>query len=140
MTRAEQLPDLRVRLAPPERVGDVDEGQLGVAARVSAAAPESFPDVAAQQLATSPLLRALAVIRERQGRLPDAVALRRKIYAKRAATPAELLRLGEIGVGSHRLQGSFPRLRPDVAHRGAVGRGGPADGHGHGAQRPRRAR
>ncbi len=45
-----------------------------------------------------PALQALAVIRERQGQLPDAIALRQKIYAKRAATPAELLRVGEMAM------------------------------------------
>ena len=45
-----------------------------------------------------PAVQALAVIREREGRIPDAVALRQKIYAKRAATPAELVRLGEMAM------------------------------------------
>lgn len=45
-----------------------------------------------------PALQALAVIRERQNRLPDAVALRQKIYAKRVATPPEVLRLGEMAM------------------------------------------
>jgi tetratricopeptide (TPR) repeat protein len=43
-----------------------------------------------------PPLEALAVIRERQDRIEDAVALRQKIYAMRAATPAELLRLAQM--------------------------------------------
>jgi tetratricopeptide (TPR) repeat protein len=45
-----------------------------------------------------PAVQALAVIRERQGRLGEAVALRQTIYAKRAATPAELVRLGEMAM------------------------------------------
>lgn len=45
-----------------------------------------------------PALEALAVIRERQGRLEDAVDLRQKIYARRQATPGELLRLGEMAM------------------------------------------
>ena len=45
-----------------------------------------------------PAVQALAVIREREGRIPDAVALRQKIYAKRAATPAELVRLAEMAM------------------------------------------
>lgn len=45
-----------------------------------------------------PAMQALAVIRERQGRLADAVSLRQQIYAKRAATPAELARLGEMAM------------------------------------------
>ncbi|HEX2832063.1 MAG TPA: sulfatase-like hydrolase/transferase [Thermoanaerobaculia bacterium] len=43
-----------------------------------------------------PPLEALAVIRERQNRIDEAVALRRKIYSLRAATPAELLRLAQM--------------------------------------------
>ncbi|HEY3052427.1 MAG TPA: sulfatase-like hydrolase/transferase [Thermoanaerobaculia bacterium] len=43
-----------------------------------------------------PPLEALAVIRERQGRIAEAVQLRERIYALRAATPAELSRLGEM--------------------------------------------
>jgi tetratricopeptide (TPR) repeat protein len=43
-----------------------------------------------------PPLEALAVIRERQGRIAEAVQWREKIYAMRAATPAELSRLGEM--------------------------------------------
>jgi tetratricopeptide (TPR) repeat protein len=45
-----------------------------------------------------PALQALAVIRERQGRVAEAVDLRQKIYAKRNATAAELLRLGEMAM------------------------------------------
>src|SRR3990170_1374397 len=45
-----------------------------------------------------PALQALAVIRERQGRIAEAVDLRQKIYAKRNATAAELLRLGEMAM------------------------------------------
>lgn len=43
-----------------------------------------------------PALEALAVVREREGRLEDAVALRRRIYALRKPTPEELVRLGEL--------------------------------------------
>lgn len=45
-----------------------------------------------------PALQALAVIRERQGRLADAVGLRQKIYEKRTAAAGELLRLGEMAM------------------------------------------
>ncbi len=45
-----------------------------------------------------PALQALAVIRERQGRIAEAVELRQRIYAKRNATAAELLRLGEMAM------------------------------------------
>ena len=45
-----------------------------------------------------PALQALAVIRERQGRIAEAVDLRQQIYAKRNATAAELLRFGEMAM------------------------------------------
>ena len=50
-----------------------------------------------------PALEALARLRERQGRMEDAVALRRKVYALRAPTAAELAGLGELqmGLGQH---------------------------------------
>jgi tetratricopeptide (TPR) repeat protein len=43
-----------------------------------------------------PALEALALLRERQGQIEDAVALRQKLYALRSPTPAELSRLGEM--------------------------------------------
>jgi choline-sulfatase len=43
-----------------------------------------------------PPLEALAVVREREGRIPEAVQLRTKIYALRAPSPAELAHLGEM--------------------------------------------
>jgi arylsulfatase A-like enzyme/Tfp pilus assembly protein PilF len=43
-----------------------------------------------------PALDALAVVRERQGRLDDAIRLRQKIYTLRSPTAAELTRLGEM--------------------------------------------
>jgi len=45
-----------------------------------------------------PAIEALAVIRERQGRIPEALALRERIYAMRAPSPAELARLGELAM------------------------------------------
>ena len=47
-----------------------------------------------------PALEALAVVRERQGRVADAIALRQKIYGMRTPTPAELVRLGELAMGA----------------------------------------
>jgi tetratricopeptide (TPR) repeat protein len=43
-----------------------------------------------------PALEALAVLRERQGQIEDAVRLRQKIYALRSPTVAELTALGEM--------------------------------------------
>lgn len=47
-----------------------------------------------------PVLEALSVVRERQGRIEDAIRLRQKIYAMRSATPAELVRLGELAMST----------------------------------------
>ncbi len=47
-----------------------------------------------------PALEALAVIRERQGRIADAVTLRQKLYAIRTPTPAELNHLGELAMNA----------------------------------------
>jgi tetratricopeptide (TPR) repeat protein len=43
-----------------------------------------------------PALEALALLRERQGQIDDAVRLRQKIYTLRSPTPVELSRLGEM--------------------------------------------
>ncbi|HJQ36405.1 MAG TPA: sulfatase-like hydrolase/transferase [Thermoanaerobaculia bacterium] len=43
-----------------------------------------------------PAVEALALVRERQQRIPDAVALRQQIAAMRTPTPAELSHLGEM--------------------------------------------
>jgi tetratricopeptide (TPR) repeat protein len=45
-----------------------------------------------------PALEALAVVRERQGRLPEAVAVRQRIYEMRAPTAAELVQLGQLSM------------------------------------------
>ena len=47
-----------------------------------------------------PALEALAVIRERQGRLTDAVQLLQKIYTMRTPTSAELVNLGQMAMES----------------------------------------
>jgi arylsulfatase A-like enzyme/Flp pilus assembly protein TadD len=43
-----------------------------------------------------PALEALALLRERQGQIDDAIRLRQKVYTLRSPTPAELTRLGEM--------------------------------------------
>ncbi|MEP6914735.1 MAG: sulfatase-like hydrolase/transferase [Acidobacteriota bacterium] len=45
-----------------------------------------------------PAVEALATLRERQGRIADAVALRQKVYAIRTPTGAELVRLGQLAM------------------------------------------
>jgi len=45
-----------------------------------------------------PALEGLAAIRERQGRIEEAVRLRQKIYTMRTPSAAELARLGELAM------------------------------------------
>jgi len=45
-----------------------------------------------------PALEAMALVREHQGRFEEAIRLRQKIYAMRAATPVELAHLGELAM------------------------------------------
>jgi choline-sulfatase len=47
-----------------------------------------------------PALEALAVVRERQGRISEAVALRQKIYGMRKPSPMELVRLGQLAMSA----------------------------------------
>jgi choline-sulfatase len=54
-----------------------------------------------------PPLEALAVIRERQERIEEAVTLRQKIYTMRAATPAELRRLGQMQMALGQTEGAL---------------------------------
>jgi arylsulfatase A-like enzyme/Tfp pilus assembly protein PilF len=45
-----------------------------------------------------PLLEALAAVREREGRLGDALTLRQKLYALRTPSPAELVAMGQLAM------------------------------------------
>lgn len=45
-----------------------------------------------------PALEALALVRERQGRFPDAIALRRTLYSLRAPSAAELATMGNLAM------------------------------------------
>ena len=47
-----------------------------------------------------PALEALAVIRQRQGRVEEAIRLRRKVYALRDPTAGELIQLGELAMSA----------------------------------------
>jgi tetratricopeptide (TPR) repeat protein len=66
------------------------------------------------------VLEGLALVRERQGRMEDAVALRQKIYSLRAPTRDELSALGELQMGLGRTADaidSFERARAMDARR-----------------------
>jgi tetratricopeptide (TPR) repeat protein len=45
-----------------------------------------------------PAVEALALVRERQGRVEDAIQLRHQIYRQRTPTPAELVQLGKMAM------------------------------------------
>jgi arylsulfatase A-like enzyme/tetratricopeptide (TPR) repeat protein len=46
-----------------------------------------------------PAVEALAAVRERQGRIEEAITLRRDVYSKRRPSPAELVHLGRMAMG-----------------------------------------
>ena len=61
-----------------------------------------------------PALEGLALVRMRQGRLDDAIALRVRIYDQRGATPAELIDLGTVAMQAQRTRpaiDAFERAR-----------------------------
>jgi tetratricopeptide (TPR) repeat protein len=47
-----------------------------------------------------PAVEALAVIRQRQGRIAEAIALRQKIYSQRTSTARELVQMGELAMAT----------------------------------------
>jgi tetratricopeptide (TPR) repeat protein len=49
-----------------------------------------------------PAVEALAGVRERQGRVEEAIALRQRVYAKREASAAELVHLGRMAMSAGR--------------------------------------
>jgi choline-sulfatase len=84
---APNSPDVRHYLAMHyARVGQWDEA-IPLLERVVAESPDRLP-----------ALERLAEARERQERLPEALALWRKVHAMRSATPAESIRIGELSM------------------------------------------
>jgi tetratricopeptide (TPR) repeat protein len=84
-TLAPDSPDVRTYLALHYAKGDEWQKAIPLLERITREEPDRLPP-----------LEALAVIRERQGRAGEAVALRQRIYTKRAPSAAELVRLGEL--------------------------------------------
>lgn len=82
---APDSPDVRTYLALHYARGSQWERAVPMLERIVQDEPDRLPP-----------LEALAVIRERQNRIEDAVALRQKIYTMRTPSPAELARLGEL--------------------------------------------
>lgn len=84
---APRSPDVRTYLALHYARGK-DWQQAGpLLERIVADSPERLPAV-----------EALAAVRERQGRIEDAIALRQKIAALRAPTAADQVRLGQLAM------------------------------------------
>ena len=81
--------DVRTYLALHYARGKEWERAVPLLERIVAEAPDRLP-----------ALEALAVVRERQGRTAEAVALRQKIYGMRKPTPMELVRLGELAMSA----------------------------------------
>ena len=67
-----------------------------------------------------PALEALAVIRQRQGRIADAIALRRTIYALRDPSAAELVQLGELAMSAQETALAIESLEKARAMPGAA--------------------
>ena len=84
---APRSPDVRTYLALHYARGKDWQQAVPLLERVVAETPERLPAV-----------EALAVIRERQGRIDEAIALRQKIAALRTPTAADLVRLGELAM------------------------------------------
>ena len=67
-----------------------------------------------------PALEALAVARERAGRLPDAVALRHRAYALRSPSPAELVQLGRMAMAAQQTDAAIAAFERASAAQGAA--------------------
>ena len=106
---APDSPDVRTYLALHYAKGKAWEKAVPMLERIVRDEPERLPP-----------LEALAVIRERQGRVEDAVSLRQKIYTKRAASAAELLRLGQLQMGLGQTSGAIDSLEKARALQGTA--------------------
>jgi arylsulfatase A-like enzyme/Tfp pilus assembly protein PilF len=98
--QAERAFDDAARIAPGSR--DVRAYRALSEARGSRweRAVPLLEQVVAEEPQRLPALEALARVRERQGRIPDAAALWQRVYALRPASPSELARLGELAMGA----------------------------------------
>ena len=67
-----------------------------------------------------PALEALAVARERAGRLPDAVALRQRVYALRPPSPAESVQLGRMAMAAQQTDAAIAAFERARAAQGAA--------------------
>ena len=101
--------DVRLYLALHYARGDAWPQAIPILERIVAESPERLAAV-----------DALAAIRERQGRLGDAIALRQRIHALRSPSPADLVRLGELAMRAEQTStaiDAFERARAPLGDR-----------------------
>jgi choline-sulfatase len=67
-----------------------------------------------------PALEALAAVRERAGRLPDALALRQRVYALRPPAPAEMVQLGRLAMAAQDTNAAITAFERASAAQGAA--------------------
>jgi len=84
---APQSPDVRTYLALHYARGKDWQQAVPLLERVVAETPDRLPAV-----------EALASVRERQGRMQEALVLRQKIVTQRAPTPADMVRIGQLAM------------------------------------------
>ena len=106
---APQSQDVRTYLALHYARGREWERAAPLLERIVAEAPDRLP-----------ALEALAVIRERQKKIPEAVDLRRRIYALRDPTADELVRLGEMAMSVGRTAPALEAFEKARANAGAA--------------------
>jgi tetratricopeptide (TPR) repeat protein len=88
---APDSPDVRTYLALHHARGRQWERAVPLLERIVAETPDRLP-----------ALEALAVIRQRQGRIPETIDLRQAIYALRDPSPAELVQLAHLAMSAER--------------------------------------
>jgi arylsulfatase A-like enzyme/Tfp pilus assembly protein PilF len=84
---APQSPDVETYLALHLARGSDWQRAVPMLEKIAAASPDRVP-----------VLEALAVVRERQQRFDEAIALRQRIYALRTPAPGELMTLGALAM------------------------------------------
>ena len=101
--------DVRTYLALHYARGRNWEQAVPLLERIVQEAPERLPAV-----------EALARVRERQGRMADAVALRQKIHALRAPAAAELIHLGRVAMAAEQTPVALDAFEKARARQGAA--------------------
>jgi len=108
-TLAPKSQDVRLYLALHLARGLEWRGAVPILERVLVESPERVP-----------ALEALALAREREGRLADSVALRQRLFALRPASPAELVQLGQVAMGAQQTEVAIGAFEYASAAQGAA--------------------